>query len=601
MEQANIEPDEISRHEDAALGEWHATAICGNDITSSCLYVSALAILWAGPWAPLSLIMVAAVLWLFRRIYAEVVGAMPLNGGAYNALLNTTSKKLASVAACLTILSYLATAVISASEAVHYGVHAGIAFGAPESLRIHIPYFTVALLGAFAFLVYRGIGESARVALAIFIFHILSLSVLLLSGAAYVFFNGSTQLVNNFKLEPIFESSNPLLFGFCVAMLGISGFESSANFVEEQKRGVFPKTLRNMWIAVSFFNPTICLLTLAVLPMAAVAQNQEALLSHLAQVIGGAGLGKPFSIMISIDAALVLSGAVLTSYVGVTGLVHRMALDRCLPQFLLRLSRFRTLHYVIATFFLLCSVLLYVAKDVHHLAGVYTISFLCVMLLFTVGNALLKIYRGSLPRDIRASWLTVCLAALAVTVGIWGNISLNTEYLKIFLYYFLPSLFIVGVMLGRTMLLKIGIYLVREGVRSVLGVGQSITRSLEGLLDSINAQTVVFFTRGDNLANLNTAMLYVARNEHTNRVKVVTVVKSDDEVPDRLPTDLKFLDEAYPQMNIEFIVEKGEFTPELLDELSARWNIPLNFMFIGSPGNHFPHRIADLGGVRLII
>ncbi|MCB0347151.1 MAG: hypothetical protein KDD66_18670, partial [Bdellovibrionales bacterium] len=117
----------------------------------------------------------------------------------------------------------------------------------------------------------------------------------------------------------------------------------------------------------------------------------------------------------------------------------------------------------------------------------------------------------------------------------------------------------------------------------------------------INAQTVVFFTRGDNLANLNSAMLYVAHNEHTNRVKVVTVVKSDDEIPERLEQDLKFLDEAYPQMDIEFVVEKGTFTPELLDQLSERWNIPLNFMFIGSPGNRFPHRIADLGGVRLII
>jgi hypothetical protein len=34
-------------------------------------------------------------------------------------------------------------------------------------------------------------------------------------------------------------------------MLGISGFESSANFVEEQEQGFF-QTLRNMWAIVSF-------------------------------------------------------------------------------------------------------------------------------------------------------------------------------------------------------------------------------------------------------------------------------------------------------------------------------------------------------------
>lgn len=35
-----------------------------------------------------------------------------------------------------------------------------------------------------------------------------------------------------------------VVLGFSAAMLGISGFESSANFVEEHKPSVFPKTLR---------------------------------------------------------------------------------------------------------------------------------------------------------------------------------------------------------------------------------------------------------------------------------------------------------------------------------------------------------------------
>lgn len=93
------------------LGEWKATAICGNDITSSCLYVVALCSVYAGPFAPLALGLVALVLYLFRKIYSEVGTALPLNGGAYNALLNTTTKAKASVAACLTLLSYIATAV----------------------------------------------------------------------------------------------------------------------------------------------------------------------------------------------------------------------------------------------------------------------------------------------------------------------------------------------------------------------------------------------------------------------------------------------------------------------------------------------------------
>ena len=41
------------------LGVWKATAICGNDITSSCLYVAALCAIYAGPYAPLALALVA--------------------------------------------------------------------------------------------------------------------------------------------------------------------------------------------------------------------------------------------------------------------------------------------------------------------------------------------------------------------------------------------------------------------------------------------------------------------------------------------------------------------------------------------------------------
>ncbi len=46
------------------LNQLEATAICGNDITSSCLYVSALTILQAGRWAPLALLFVAATIFL---------------------------------------------------------------------------------------------------------------------------------------------------------------------------------------------------------------------------------------------------------------------------------------------------------------------------------------------------------------------------------------------------------------------------------------------------------------------------------------------------------------------------------------------------------
>lgn len=279
-------PESVTEHKRGGLRELPATAICGNDITSSCLYVSALAIRQAGRRAWLVLLFVAGVLFLFRKIYAEVVGAIPLNGGAYNALLNTTSKFLASLAACLTLLSYMATAVISANLAVHYA----------HSLWQGLPLLvgTVVLLALFVVLTSLGIQESSRVAVAIFLFHIFTLSLLILVGGFFVLSNGLDVLVSNFRLPTEGNLPRALLFGFAAAMLGISGFESSANFVEEQAEGTFPKTLRNMWIAVTIFNPGMAFLALALVPIPEVAQHKETLLAYMGNLAGGPWLHTHF-------------------------------------------------------------------------------------------------------------------------------------------------------------------------------------------------------------------------------------------------------------------------------------------------------------------
>src|SRR6185437_2697668 len=92
-----------------------------------------------------------------------------------------------------------------------------------------------------------GIGESSIVAVIIFITHLSVLLLLIGSGIYFLAANGFDIAKINFHSPLKGSISNALFLGFSTAMLGISGFESSANFVEEQKPGVFPKTLRNMW------------------------------------------------------------------------------------------------------------------------------------------------------------------------------------------------------------------------------------------------------------------------------------------------------------------------------------------------------------------
>jgi len=573
-----------------SLDELGATAICGNDISSSCLYVSALSIAYAGQYAWVALLMVAFVLYLFRKIYAEVVGALPLNGGAYNALLNTTSKSIASLAATLTILSYMATAVISASEAMHY-THA-LWDGLPV-----IPA-TIALLAFFMILTIIGIGESAKVAIVIFITHLVSLPILVLAGGLYLFQNGLSVLQFNGRLPMEGGIVMALFFGFSAAMLGISGFESSANFVEEQKAGVFPKTLRNMWLVVSIFNPLTAFLALAIIPIPEIAQNQEALLSHMGEISGGNWLRW----IISIDAALVLSGAVLTSFIGVGGLIQRMTLDRILPQFLLRLNKRNSAYRIMIAFFILCiSILLITQGELAALAGVYTISFLLVMVLFGIGNVLLKVKRSRLPRPERAGGFALVVAISAVILALIGNAVMNPRYLAVFLEYFIPGLLVVGIMLYRTMLLKAALSLLKYFSDSLFKFVSFGNDFLVRSISNINDQEFVFFTKEDNVAVLNQVMIYVSENEQTRKLKIVTVLGEDITLDPKLEKDVEVLDRAYPEISIEFIKIPGHFGPALIQELSQKWKIAPNFMFIGSPGDHFPYKLAELGGVRLII
>jgi amino acid transporter len=579
--------DQPVRH---LLGSWRATAICGNDITSSVLYVSALCAAQAGALAPIVLLFVAGVLYLFRKVYAEVGSALPMNGGTYTLLLNTTNKKLAAGAACLTLLSYLATAVISANEAMHYAHNLVPGF--------NVMIATIVLLAIFAMLNIVGITESAVVALGIFVIHMVTLTVLSVV-AGWTVLHDPSLLIANWRMPTANGMLHALFYGFAAAMLGISGFESSANFIEEQRKGVFPKTLRNMWIAVAIFNPLMAFLALGLLPLEHIQTVPPDLLAEMGTRSAGRGLGW----WVSLDATLVLSGAVLTSYVGVTGLVRRMSLDRCLPELLLHENRWRhTNHWIILSFFALCtSILLATHGQITTLAGVYTLSFLSVMALFAIGNMLLKRTRDRLPRETRASWPTVTIALLAVLVGLLGNVLLDPLNVEMFVAYFLGAVAIVGVMFLRIELLKLGLFISRTVVDRFNRINEWVRNTVYRRIDEIKNVSVVYFTKGDELPVLNRAALYVLRNEQTNRMLVVHVYEDESKIRPELAEYLQTIDHLYPQLRVDFLAVRGKFGPELIERLSQRLNVAKNYMFIGTPGDRFPHRIENLGGVRLII
>lgn len=437
-----------AHHAQPSLGEWTATALAGNDITASCLYAPSLCVAQAGALSPAGLVIVAFVLYMFRKVYAEVGLALRVNGGCFSILLNTTSKKIAALGACLSLIAYIATAVVSANTAAEY-LH-----GIWEDCNVILA--TIIILGIFATLNFVGISESSTVALIIFVFHLMTLMALVI--VCFVHMIRYPEVLQANYSQPLYvgqQTSNKFIavvLGYSTAMLGVTGFETSSNYIEEQKPGVFPKTLRNMWIAVSFFNPLLGFLALGTIDAKEITDKyQSNMLSQMALV----GAGKWFQILVSVDALLVLSGSVLTSYVGVGGLLRRMAVDRCMPRILMQRNFRGSFHWIILVFFLLCTALVGIcASNFDALSAVYTIAFLCVMALFALGNLMLKYKRRSLPREIQSPvWATV-VGLFLVLVALIGNVGSRPQDLLPFLIFFVAAVTVVMLMFVRFSLVK---------------------------------------------------------------------------------------------------------------------------------------------------
>lgn len=585
------QPKEEKPHH-TQLGQLPATAIAGNDITSSCLYSAGITLQNGGIMAPFSSAILCFVLWLFRDIYSEVCSGLPMNGGTYNALLNTMSKSLAALASVLSLVSYTATAVVSASSAAEY-----LNFQWPDC---NVLGLTLGILIFFALLNIMGVSESANVATFLFILHLLTMTILIFACLIFVIRNEGVIMIASYHSTSL--AANPygnyalnLFNGYCAALLGVTGFESSSNYIEEQQPGVFPKTLRNMWIAVSILNPLLTVLSIGVVPIEEIVAQANYSLAAMGLVAAGQWL----RYLIVIDATMVLSGAVLTSYVGVVGLLRRLAYDQLMPSFFLKINKCRgTNHWIVISFCLLTCSLRLLVNDMNTLGGVYAIAFLGVMALFTIANVAVKMKRAHLPRSPITPMPQVILAFICVMAGMIGNLLRSSRNAEYFLIYFFAFAFVVVASVLR-------IHFVRFLGSAIRRFSERASDYFREWVGEIRAQPVVFFTRAADIAGLNKMILYVLNNEDTNLIYVVHCApdleaNATKELTKELEEACSTLDGIYPKMIIETVVVEGSFDPAMVNMLSEELGVSKNFMFITCPSDRFPHGISRFGGLRVI-
>ena len=180
------------------------------------------------------------------------VTALPVNGGTYNLILNTSTKKTAAVVSCLSILSYVATAIVSGFDAIVY--LSSIWSGA------NIQILTVVLILLFMAISLTGVKESSAVSATIFLLHMTIMAILIIWAFIYGIQDNFETFHANLSspLPDVVSSSGSVLahrsvigalfYGYCSALLGITGFESAANYVEEMESpAIFVSTVNWLW------------------------------------------------------------------------------------------------------------------------------------------------------------------------------------------------------------------------------------------------------------------------------------------------------------------------------------------------------------------
>lgn len=381
--------------------------IVGADIGTSVLYSTGILFPLVGYLAPIFILCVCLLMWLFKRTYEEGLALSPYNGGAYVMILRSLGRQPAVLAGALTCVSYLATAAVSALSGSFY---LASLFSEPLSTSqiVLLSYVPIVIFGL---LNMKGVQEPAKLVTGIAAFHFALLIIISLWGFTYIALNW--EAIDFAKMSKVTVSGEltfaVFIYGFAAAFLGITGFESAAQIVEELEEPAI-ETVRKLYkavvILVSITAPVVSFLFLVLLSEQEIINSKDALLSAVGDMLGG----RILLTIVVIDATLTLFGAVNTAFVGFIGLATTMAKQGNLPQVLLtRIAhRFPIIqgYPLIALFFMFIAVLMttIVPGEVEILAEVYGMAFLGVMVSFAIGVVLIR--NRPLRRDTQRKFLS---------------------------------------------------------------------------------------------------------------------------------------------------------------------------------------------------
>ena len=519
-----VSENDLEKPNKVGLNWTIAAGIVGADIGTSIFYGTGILFPIVGYLAPVFVLTTCLMMWVFKRTYEEGLALSPYNGGAYSMILRTLGRRFAVLAGTLTFVSYLATAAVSALSGGFYLLSSwtDLSDSVRNNYAVLLSFIPIVI---FSLLNTKGIREPAKIVTVVAGIHFFLLIILSFWGLGFLILNHEQIDFSKFdQLIPSGELTLPLImYGFAAAFLGITGFESAAQIVEELEPPIL-KTVRRLYktviILVSVTAPVISILCLTILTRDQVDEHNKYLLSEFAFTLGGNTLRW----VIVIDAVLTLFAAVNTAFVGFIGLSTTMAKQGNLPTVLIyRIAHkfpaiqgypFIALSFAVVAMFMSA----YVAGEIEVAAKVYEIAFLGVMVSFCLGVILMrnKPIRQNTPQKYLSHWTINSRRITIPLAPLFSGLVLGVATLTLLDHADDNVLLLLTVLFSGVLLLKVyfrwGVLENRLETRSDLRLGIGHFATMRDLPEDL--QKYILCTGGTGARQLiNQALRHILREE----------------------------------------------------------------------------------------
>src|SRR5438094_6372695 len=363
---------EVGMHRPRNVGWARAAALLYGDWGTSKAYVIGLAFVAAG-FASFPIILAGCALTgLVGYNYIIICKHFPDGGGVYSSA-REQSRVLAVLGALLLLADFIVTAAMSCWDAMTY-------FGfTREQVRLASVGFII-LIG---FINYFGPKHSGSFAILLAIPMVLVVIAIIAFSLPHLTFT---------HLQPLHTSFRKNWVAFADVILALSGVEAIANLTGVMRLDAnaspdAPKvatTARRAIVPVALevvFGTALLGWAMLSLPRPmseTIHSRYEDMLRFLGEHYGTAAFGQPFGrgfgLIVGVVVGLLLLSAVNTAISATIDLLYVLARDREMPRPFTRLNSHGVPWLSLAVAVALPLVLVLLADDLHHLAGMYAIG-----------------------------------------------------------------------------------------------------------------------------------------------------------------------------------------------------------------------------------